>query len=79
MSLPPSPQVTETAHAPSSVPGSANEPRVNALAVPSFALWLAGAVTVGATLATVTVNVAVPTPPSLSVTFTVTVYVPLSA
>src|SRR5215210_2841565 len=50
----PSPQSTSTAHG-ASGPGSENEPRLIDVEAPSFADWLAGAVTVGATLATATI------------------------
>ena len=69
----PSPQSTSTAQGLSG-PGSVNEPRANVLAVPSVAVWLAAAVTVGATLAAVAWNVADPVLESvLFVTRTVTV------
>ena len=80
VSAEPSPQSTVTSQG-SSSPGSVNEPRSNDLAVPSLAVWFAGGVTSGATLATVTVKVAEPlTPaPASSSTVTVTVKVPSSA
>jgi len=62
-----------TAHGLSFAPGSVNEPRLKLVLRPSVVDWLAGAVTVGATLDTMTVKVAWPGPPSLSVTLTVTV------
>ena len=49
----PSPQLTLTAHG-ESAPGSAKEPSWKSWPVPSPADWLAGAVTSGATLLTVT-------------------------
>src|SRR3954447_16761492 len=50
----PSPQSTSTAHGESG-PGSVNEPSAKDFDAPSFAFWFAGAVTVGATLATATI------------------------
>ena len=67
----PSPQFTVTVQG-LSLPGSVKEPRVNDLLVPAVAVWLAGAVTTGATLLTVkeklVVDVVVP---SLAVIVTV--------
>jgi len=54
-------------------PGSEKEPSVKLVLAPSYAVWLAGAVTVGATFAASIAKVAEPGPPSLSVTVTVTV------
>src|SRR4051794_12018748 len=50
----PSPQSTSTAHSESG-PGSEKEPRLIDVEAPSLALWFAGAVTVGLTLATATI------------------------
>ena len=74
----PSPQSTVTCQG-SSSPGSVNEPRSNVSELPSLAVWLAGAVTSGATFCTTTVSDPVSAPPSPSVTRTLTVKVPLSA
>ncbi len=49
----PSPQATVTCQG-LSAPGSVKEPSVKDLLAPSLAVWAAGAVTVGATLLTVT-------------------------
>src|SRR6185312_833829 len=73
-----SPQLTFTVHGLSAVPGSENEPRLNDLFSPSSEVWLAGAVTVGLTLFTVTEVVYWVNPPSLSMIRALTVYVPLS-
>jgi hypothetical protein len=56
-----------------------NEPRPKSFDVPSSAVWSAGALTIGATFATLTVKVLESLPPSFSVTLTMTVYAPLSA
>ena len=52
-----SPQSMSTDHGSSLTPGSLNEPRLKACAAPSFEDWALGAVSVGATLSTVTVVV----------------------
>jgi len=54
LSLCVSPQLTDTVQGLSAVPGSLKEPRLKDLFSPSLELWLAGAVTVGTTLLTVT-------------------------
>src|SRR4051812_41032751 len=67
----PSPQSTSTDHGESG-PGSSNEPRSKPFATPSSEAWFAGAVTVGATLATRTIctdSESVPLRPSESATF----------
>src|SRR4029078_11539172 len=73
-----SPQLTDTVHGLSAVPGSEKEPRLNDLFSPSLEAWLAGGVTVGTTLVTVTLRVSSLNPPSLSMIRALTVYVPLS-
>src|SRR3954453_3315997 len=50
----PSPQSTSTAHGESG-PGSENDPSAKDVEAPSFAVWFAGAVTVGLTFATATI------------------------
>ena len=70
----PSPQATVTCHG-LSLPGSLNEPRLKEWLSPSFEDWLAGAVTVGGTLATSTTctdSESVVEAPSESVTLIVT-------
>src|SRR5438046_1455730 len=61
-----------------SPPGSVNEPRLKLWFSHSVEDWLAGAMTVGGTFATVAVKLFESYPPSLSVAVMVTVYVPLS-
>src|SRR5947208_13482996 len=71
----PSPQSTETVQS-ASEPGSVKEPISNECEAPSFELWSAAAVTLGATLATATIctaSEAVSLPPLLSVTLIATV------
>src|SRR4051812_40825827 len=73
----PSPQSTSTDHGESG-PGSSNEPRSKPFAWPSSEPWSAGAVTVGATLATATTctdSESVPLRPSESATFILTLAV----
>src|SRR3954454_3263965 len=70
----PSPQSTSTLHG-ASGPGSVNEPRLMLVEAPSLAFWSAGAVTVGATLATSTTwtdSESVAEAPSESCTFILT-------
>ena len=65
-----SPQSTSTAHGLSLAPGSLNEPRVKLWGTVAFVDWLAGAVTVGGTLLTVTARESSSEPPSPSETVT---------
>src|SRR5207245_6557289 len=75
----PSPQLMLYAQGASRVPGSLNV-ALSVTGVPAFAVRLAGALTVGATFATVTVAAAgVLGAPFESVTVNETAYVPLSA
>ena len=71
--------MTLTCHGESFAPGSVKEPRLKDLFSPSFELWAAPAVSVGATLLTVTAVEATVDPPSLSMIFARTVLLPLSA
>src|SRR5512147_1208107 len=66
LSLCVSPQLTFTVQGLSAVPGSLKEPRLKDLFSPSLELWPEGAVTVGATLLTVTETVYSVNPLSLS-------------
>src|SRR2546425_11580844 len=76
--LEPSPQLMSTCHGLSFTPGSLKVPREKLLELPSFALWFAGAVTLGATLSIATVAVYSVASPSLSRILPFTVRVPLS-
>src|SRR2546428_11142371 len=70
----PSPQSMSTAQGVSFTPGSLKLPSMKLVLAPSFAVWLAGAVTVGATLFTVTLEVLLSKPPSLSKILPLTVW-----
>src|ERR1051326_1316484 len=73
-----SPQSTSTVHGASFAPWSLNEPRSKLVEVPSSAVWFAGELTSGATLATVTIDTCwefESLPPSLSATLIATLVV----